>query len=322
MAGSIAVFGTGYAAQIRAMAARQLGVPIVALGSRSPGGSASRGTALGVPVLAVDALPAGASCVFVCTPPSEHLANAQWALSAGAAVVVEGPMTATLAEADALVELGGRRVGYGENLAYSPVLNRVLGAVAGLGPLTSMEARALQPPPDHRSWRTSVMLEVGIRPLALMLLAASPARATGVRAEMSGLGVAEVATAEITFSSGAKATVEARRGSQELWDLQVSGSTGVVRAELRPVATLEINGEPVSLGGTRSTLHDGGYVEQLRASLADFEAGQRPLMSVEFGRMVLDIAYAAHASAASGGSVVPVPFAGRRDLAAQQAAQA
>jgi predicted dehydrogenase len=321
MADSIAVYGTGYAAQLRSLAARQLSVPITALGSRFPEANRQRGTVLGTTVVANDLLPNGATCVVVCTPPSQHLANARWALAAGAAVIVEPPLTATLAEADALIALGGAMVGYGENWAYSPAVDQLLAGITGLGPVGSLEARAFQPRAAHRQWHTNVLLDVGIRPLALVLLAAAPASASAVRAQMTGSGANESVSMEITFSSGLRATVEARQSEQELYDMQISGTTGVLRAELRPSVTLEINGEPVLLPGPRSPLHDAGYVEQLRSCLADFGHGRRPFMSGEFGRMVLDVAYAAHASAGANGAAVSVPFAGRRDLSPQEAAQ-
>lgn len=76
--------------------------------------------------------------VFVCAQQNAHYPLAKLALEAGAAVLVEKPLTHTLADAEALAALAaqtGRAVSCGYTLAYLPVFARAREAIPAIGEL-------------------------------------------------------------------------------------------------------------------------------------------------------------------------------------------
>jgi hypothetical protein len=101
-----------------------------------------------------------------------------------------------------------------------------------------------------------------------------------------------------------------------LWDLQAASSEGVVRAELLPHPTLEVNGDPVPLPAPSAEppeLEQYGYLGQLDLLVRDVARGEPPWPDADFGRRVLDVICAAYRSAGDDGAAVPLPFEGRRD---------
>jgi predicted dehydrogenase len=329
---SVAFAGAGAISAVHGLAARAAGLTPVAVASRQADRARLRAEQMGARPVRYDELPAGADLVVVCTPPAGHADDAIRALQGGAAVLVEKPLAATLADADRLVAAARSapgRVGYGENLAHAPVVTAALARRPGLGAVTHLEARVVQPPPpwgDYgtAAWGGGVLFDVGPHPLALALLLARPARPVEVRAELAAghdHPTDEHAEVTVRFDSGlqAQVVVSWRSAGEVLWDVQAAGPAGVLRIELLPEPVLEVNGEPVAVPGSPvplpdPKLHQLGYRDQLAAFAADAAAGREPVMDAAFGREVLDILCAAYASAGAGGTPGAVPFTGRRDL--------
>ena len=124
---------------------------------------------------------------------------------------------------------------------------------------------------------------------------------------------------DITFSNGLHGRVVSswQAGPEPLWDAQVSSATGVLRAEILPVPTLEHDGEPVPLPRVTTEvapIEQYGYVDQMRALVDDAAAGRRPLMDAAFGREVLDVVIGAYCSAGRHGESVLLPFGGSRTV--------
>ena len=117
----LAFAGAGTISVVHAMAAVAVEAEIVVVASRTSERATERAGQVGAAVVAFEDLPAGADAVVVCTPPDRHGADTLQALRAGAVVLVEKPLAATLAEADAIVDAGGQVV-YAENLAFSPLV--------------------------------------------------------------------------------------------------------------------------------------------------------------------------------------------------------
>lgn len=326
---SLAFAGAGRITIVHGMAAEVLGVPVTAVASRRADSATERASQLGAAVRTFDELPAGADAVVVATPPSRHVDDAHRALDAGAAVLVEKPLATTLAGADALVaadEAAGGRVLYAENLAFAPVVERAVELIAGLGPLHHLEARALQGRPDWgdfltEGWGGGALFDLGVHPLAVVMLAAAPARVIEVTARLDGahdIAADEHAEVSLRFDSGLRARVVASWGRpSSQWDLQAASVEGVVRADLVPSLGLEHDGEPVAVPAVRPDLpvpqlEQFGYLHQL-AALLDVVSGRPPRLGASFGRDVLDVVCAAYASAGAGGDPEPVPFTGPRD---------
>ena len=269
---------------------------------------------------------------MVSTPPQLHARDTLHLLGAGAAVVVEKPLCTTLADADALVEAAaahGQRVLYAENLAYAPVVSALLGLASDLGAITHMEIRTLQPLPTwgeftSDAWGGGALFDLGVHPLALAVLAAGANGAgpvVSVAADLrggAGHNSDEHAEVTLTFRNGLVGRVISswQLESGQVWDVQLSSATGVLRAEFWPKPSLERNGEAVPLPDDDSPLAflaALGYSGQLQGFAENLASGTTPFMDIEFGRLILDIVCAAYWSAGHDGAVEPVPFNGPRD---------
>lgn len=332
---TVALCGAGVIAHVHAAAAAIVGAQVVAVASRSPERAAERASALGARPVSYAELPAGADVVVVCTPPGCHAADATAMLAAGAAVVLEKPLCRTLTEADGVVaaaESSGHRLLYAENLASAPAVVAMLSRLPQLGALTHLAARAISPPPRRGdfftdAWGGGVLFDLGVHPLAWVMLGAVAAGAGAVQQVECTLeggsdhGVDEHADVRLRHVSGLVSTVTAswRGGEPPVWDAQAASAVGVLRAELLPFVLLEHNGDAVPLpGGAEADqpdpLRDYGYAAQLRAFADDLAARRRPMMDARFGRAVLEVVCAAYASAGRGGEPVRLPFDGPRDL--------
>ena len=324
------------------------GMPVVAVASRTPARAAQRAAELGARAVTYDDLVAeiravgpadaratdtmAADIVVVSTPPQCHAADAIQLLEAGAAVLLEKPLCRTLDEADRIVAATtahGNRLLYGENLAYSPIVQQLLARVGELGPLTHLEVRSLQGLPtwgDFTSdeWGGGALFDLGVHPLAVALLCANASGAglpVGLRATLAGgdgHGTDEHAEVLLEYANGLIARVESswRSGPQPVWDAQLASATGVLRAELMPAPLLEHNGEVVALPAPTASvpiIETGGYLAQMLAFANDVAHEETPLMSAEFGRLVLDVVCGAYRSAGRDGAAELVPFDGPRD---------
>lgn len=331
-----ALAGAGWISAIHGLAVRALpGGRVVAVASRTEASAVGRVAETGGQVVAYEDLPAGADIVIVATPPGRHATDALRAMAAGAAVVVEKPLCATLEDADRLVRVveAGGVLTYAENLLFSDATATALSEVATLGPLRHLTARTLQPRPTwgdftERHWGGGVLFDLGVHPLALVLRAAGAAP-VGVRARLEAsadIAVDDLAEVTLRFDSGLLATVEASwRHRSPTWDLQAASDSGAVRFELLPAVLLERNGEPVALPplpdrdpegtglGPPPQLDQYGYVEQLRDAEAAWRAGRSSTISdVHLGRQLLEIVCAASVAARTGDEV-PLPYDGPRD---------
>lgn len=318
---TVALCGAGLITGAHALAASSLGVPVVAVASRTRTRAQERAAQIRPPARVVDyrELPADAGIVIVATPPGQHLEHAEHALSRGAAVLLEKPLVRTLAEADRLVSLGGT-VLYGENLAFAPVFTEFVQCARTIGPITHFELRTLQSAPTwggflSPEWGGGVLFDLGIHPLALAVLVA---RATGngeavaARASLRGDTTDTHAEAFIEFASGLEARIIASWEGPEagVWDMQVSSKSSVIRADLRPDVTLEVNGDPVALPSPRHpipVIEQFGYEEQLRVLVDSVRSGHAPAIDAEFGRWMLEIVSACYVSASRDGVKTPVP---------------
>jgi predicted dehydrogenase len=308
------------------MSAKALGIPVTAFASRTAQQAEGKASEFGGQAVHYTDLPAGADLVVVATPPGRHVADALHALAGGAAVLVEKPLASTLADADRLVAADGAgRVAYAENLAHSPVVQAMLTRLQTLGPLDYIELRAIGPRPTYGDfltpeWGGGALFDLGAHPIALALLFAGSASVSSVAATLAGghdHESDEYAKVTLLFDSGLRANIEVSwRGELALWDAQVSGPSGVLRAEFLPDTSLEHNGEPAALPQSRyapTQLEDLGYLGQLRTFIKDVTAQHLPVLDATFGRLVLEVICAAYSSAASNGDPVTLPFTGPRD---------
>ena len=322
--------GAGWIAAVHGLAVRaQRDGRVVAVASRTRSTASARAAETGGAVVSYEELPAGADIVIVATPPSRHAVDALRAMANGAATVVEKPLCTTLDDADRLVRVAeaGGMLTYAENLLFADSVSRALSEIAGLGPLTHLTARALQPRPTwgdftRRHWGGGVLFDLGVHPLALVLRAAGMAKPVGVRAAFDASDDIEVedrASIQLRFDTGLTASIEVSwRDPQPVWDLQAASDRGAVVLELLPEVGLERNGEPVELPAPPESEHPPqldqfGYIDQLRDAELAWRSGRSSSISdAHFGRQVLEIVCAAALSARST-TETPLPYRGPRD---------
>jgi predicted dehydrogenase len=322
---TLALAGGGPLCSLHGLAAGLAEITVVAVSAHSDDATATAVAAdLQVPLVAPASLADRADAIVVTAPLADRPAMAGVAASAGTRVLVEAPLAPTLAAADDLAaRVHGRDVRYGENLLWAPAVRVALDAIARLGPITFLEARALRPrpPEEHLPDASSpggALLDVGAHPIALVLVAAGE-EAVEVRAELAttpGSALDDLGVAHLTFASGATARIEASwRTTEPVWDLQAASADGVVRLELYPEPLLEIDGEPVDLpSGARdeeSPLTRLGYTDQLRALVG---ADVSSVATLDLGRRVLEVVCGAYRSAGRGSVAEALPFDGPRDL--------
>jgi myo-inositol 2-dehydrogenase/D-chiro-inositol 1-dehydrogenase len=326
----LAFAGSGWIAAVHGYAAEHVpGLRISHVASRDPGRAAAAAERLGATPCTYDDLPAGADGVVVCTPPAQHLDHARRAIAAGAGVLVEKPLCATLAEADELVAAAerGARIAYAENLVHAPIVRLALTHARQLHGIDLVEVRAMQSRPTWgdfltEGWGGGVLFDLGVHPLAVALLLAAPAVPREVRATLEGAAdhpVDEHAEVHVHFDTGllARVTASWRGGDAPTWDAQVSAPDGVVRMELLPRLLLERNGTEVRLPGIPEgvprQLEELGYLAQMESFALDLQRPRQPELGAAFGRRILDVVCASYASAGRGGEWVGLPFEGSRD---------
>ena len=328
----VALHGAGMIAVAHAAATQFLGHELTSVASRSDQTAQRVAKQFGARAVAYTDLPGDADVVVVATPPQCHADDAVRLLDAGAAVLLEKPLCRTLDEADRIVDAAARHRGrllYGENLAYAPVVQKMVSNAALVGAPTHLEVRSLQGLPGWGAfttdeWGGGALFDLGVHPLSVAMMLANAAglgRATGVSASLrggEGHGSDEHADVTLHFESGFTARVVSswQAGPEPMWDAQLAGDRGVLRAELLPLPRLEYNGDEVALPRATAAmplLEQLGYAAQLRALVDDVSAEREPMMSAAFGREVLQVVLAGYESAGLGGELVPLPFTGPRD---------
>ncbi len=328
----VALQGAGMIAMAHAASAKFLGYDLVGVASRTAARAEQTAATFGTTSLTYEALPAGANVVAVSTPPQCHADDAIRMLEAGVAVLLEKPLCRTLDEADRIVTAAaahGGKLLYAENLAYAPVVQRMVALAPRVGRATHLEVRSLQGLPTWGAfttdeWGGGALFDLGVHPLAVAMLLANAVgegRVVGVEAQLrggAGHGSDEHAEVTLHFRSGFAAHVVSswQAGPESMWDAQLAGEQGVVRADLQPEQRLEWNGDEVALPAATVTpgiLETAGYVAQLRALVDDVARGVEPVMSAAFGREVLQVVLAGYTSAGRKGEQIPLPFTGPRD---------
>jgi len=319
----IALCGSGVIAGVHALAAHQLGYPVIAVASRDANRARQRAQDLHCQAVDYDQLPYGADIVIVATPPALHFDHAVHALERQASVIVEKPFVTTLNEADRLViisERYGNRLLYAENLIFAPGVQKFLSLIPECGPLNHISIRTVQSAPTwgdflQPTWGGGVLFDLGVHPLSLAVLIGRKCGAgeiVGVRSQLRGAETDTDARVTVTYANGLTADVHAswEGGDVANWDVQVASAQAVLHLELLPTVTLERNGDSVELPtstGPQAFIEQFGYVNQLRLAATAFSLSEPPPSDAHFGRWIMEIVCAAYVSAAQGAELVGIP---------------
>ncbi len=165
----------------------------------------------GAPAMALEPLLAACDAVIIAAPAEAHFALAEAALAAGRHVLVEKPIAATLAQADALAALAAARglvLQVGHLVRYSAEYRAV---AERMGRPLYIEATRIAPF-KPRGTDVSVILDLMIHDLDLVLaLVDSPI----VSVDAVGAPIAsvheDIANARVRFENGCVATITASR---------------------------------------------------------------------------------------------------------------
>jgi predicted dehydrogenase len=230
-----------------------------------------------------------AGAVIIATPTETHHELASQALRANCHVLVEKPMTETVAEAEALVALAeerGRILQVGHIERFNPVF---LAAREHIGVPAFMEAQRLAPF-VVRSLDIDVVLDLMIHDLDILLscvpydLAALDAVGVAVLTDRE-----DIANAWLRFANGTVANLTASRVSPEkVRKVRLFGPAGylsldfLVRrghwAQVRPTRASDDTG-PQVVDELLAVADADPITEQLRAFLSAAAAGEPPIVS-------------------------------------------
>ncbi|MBI4263609.1 MAG: Gfo/Idh/MocA family oxidoreductase [Acidobacteria bacterium] len=295
----VAVVGVGYLGQHHArLLAAMDGVELAAVVDIKPERARAIADAYGTAAFTDAAAIVGrVDAVSVATPTATHVEIALPFVQAGAAVLVEKPLAAGLAEADALVdaaEARGTVLATGHTERFNPAVSVAL-------PLVSdprfIEIHRLGTFPD-RSLDIDVIFDLMIHDLDLLLAAV---RSPVAMIEAVGVNVltprVDIANARLRFESGCIANVTASRISRDRvrkarffqHDAYISIDYADQEVEIYRLVPQD-GGRPAIQGGRLDVAKD----EPLRRELMDFvEAARRrrpPAVTGRDGREALELA--------------------------------
>jgi len=210
-----AVVGVGYLGRFHAQKYRTVpGSELIGIADPSAAARAAVGAELGVPAHAdYRELLGRVDAVSIVTPTPLHYAIAREFLEAGAHVLVEKPMTATLAEGEGLIETARRA----RRVLQVGHLERFNAAVQALQPMLAVprfiECARLAPF-KHRGTDVDVVLDLMIHDIDLILsIVRSPVAAVDAIGTSVFSGEIDIANARLRFANGCVANATASRVS-------------------------------------------------------------------------------------------------------------
>lgn len=281
----------------------------------------------------------GCEVVDVCLPNFLHAEATIKAAAAGKHIIIEKPLSVTLEEADTMVEAckkAGVKLMYAEELCFAPKYERVRhlvkeGAVGSVYMLKQSEKHS----GPHSDWFYNidqagggVLMDMGCHAIAWFRWMLNNAKAISVYATMSTVLHKERTLAEdnsvliIEFENGVTAVAEnswAKHGGMDDRS-EVHGTGGVVYADLfmgNAAIAYSKNGYGYAMEKADTTVgwsfpvfeevFNQGYPHELQHFIDCVQHYREPLVTGEDGRAVLEIIYAAYASAALGKKIM-LPF--------------
>jgi predicted dehydrogenase len=281
----------------------------------------------------------GADVIDICLPNFLHAEATLKAAAAGKHIIIEKPLAVTLEEADAMISAckkAGVKLMYAEELCFAPKYERVRqmvneGAIGDIYMLKQSEKHS----GPHSDWfydinlsGGGVLMDMGCHGIAWFRWMLKNAKAKSVYATMSTVYHKQRTKAEdnsvviIEFENGVTGVVEnswAKHGGMDDRS-EVYGTGGVVYADLfmgNAAIAYSKNGygyamekADTTVGWTFTIFEEAfnqGYPQELKHFIDCIQNDKEPLVTGEDGRAVLEIIYAAYASAAQG-KKISIPF--------------
>jgi predicted dehydrogenase len=308
-----AVVGVGYLGRFHAQKYRSLAASeLVGVADPSAAARAAVAAELGVPAHAdYRELLGRVEAVSIVTPTPLHYAIAREFLEAGAHVLVEKPMTATVAEGERLIEAAR----HARRILQVGHLERFNAAVQALQPMLSVPRfieSARLAPFKHRGTDVDVVLDLMIHDIDLIL---SIVRSPVVAVDAIGSSVfsqeIDIANARLRFANGCVANATASRVSlkteRRLRLFQDDAYVSVdlhqkVLTVIRKTAGLSADGMPQV--DIQETSYDQGDAlkAEIEAFLEAAATGRAPPVSGEDGLAALNVAVSIAEQVASSAS--------------------
>ena len=289
----------------------------------------------------VDALinESGCEIVDICLPNFLHADACIKAAKAGKHIIIEKPLAVTLEEADAMIDAckkAGVKLMYAEELCFAPKYERVRhlvkeGAVGEVYMLKQSEKHS----GPHTDWfydvnlaGGGVLMDMGCHAMEWFRWMLGNAKAKSVYASMSTVYHKERTKGEdnsiviIEFENGVTAVAEnswAKHGGMDDRS-EVHGTGGVIYADLfmgNSAISYSKHGYGYAMEKADTTVgwsftvfeeaFNQGYPHELQHFVDCVRNNKEPLVTGEDGRVVLEILYAAYASAGQGKKIM-LPF--------------
>jgi len=281
----------------------------------------------------------GCEVADICLPNYLHAEATIKAAAAGKHIIIEKPLAVTLEEADAMIEAckkAGVKLMYAEELCFAPKYERVRQMVneGAIGKVYMLKQSEKHSGP-HTDWfydiRYSgggVIMDMGCHALGWFRWMLNNAKPTSVYASMATVLHKDRTKGEdnsiviIEFENGVTAIAEdswAKHGGMDD-RCEVHGTGGVMYADLfmgNSAITYSKNGYGYAMEKADTTVgwsftvfeeaFNQGYPHELKHFIECVQQNKPPLVTGEDGRAVLEIIYAAYASAGEG-KKISLPF--------------
>ncbi len=281
----------------------------------------------------------GCDVVDVCLPNYLHAEAVLKAASAGKHIIIEKPLAITLDESDMMIaacKKAGVKLMYAEELCFAPKYERVRhlvkeGAIGNVYMLKQSEKHS----GPHSDWfydinlaGGGVLMDMGCHALGWFRWMLNNAKATSVYATMSTVLHKGRTKAEdnsiviVEFENGVTAVAEnswAKHGGMDD-RCEVYGTSGAVYADLfmgNAAIAYSKEGYGYAMEKADTTIgwsfpifeeaFNQGYPHELKHFIDCVQKDKQPLVTGEDGRAVLEIIYAAYASAGQGKKIM-LPF--------------
>ena len=282
----------------------------------------------------------GCEVVDICLPNFLHASATLKAAAAGKHIIIEKPLSVTLEESDEMIaacKQAGVKLMYAEELCFAPKYERVRQMVkeGAIGEIYMLKQSEKHSGP-HSDWfyDTSlsgggVLMDMGCHAIAWFRWMLNNARAVSVYATMNTVlhkgrtNGEDNSVVIIEFENGVTAVAEnswAKHGGMDDKS-EVYGSGGVVYADLfmgNAAIAYSKNGYGYAMEKADTTVgwsftvfeevFNQGYPHELQHFIDCVQHDKQPVITGEDGRAVLEIIYAAYASAAQGKKIM-LPFA-------------
>lgn len=281
----------------------------------------------------------GCEVIDICLPNYLHAEATLKAAAAGKHIIIEKPLAVTLEEADAMIAASKKanvKLMYAEELCFAPKYERVRNLVneGALGEIYMLKQAEKHSGP-HSDWfydieraGGGVLMDMGCHAIAWFRWMLKNAKAISVYATMSTVLHKGRTKAEdnsiviVEFENGVTAVAEnswAKHGGMDD-RCEVYGNGGVVYADLfmgNAAISYSKNGYGYAMEKADTTVgwsftvfeevFNQGYPHELQHFIDCVQNNKQPLVTGEDGRAVLEIIYAAYASAAQGKKIM-LPF--------------